>query len=152
MEPSGITAKHDSSPFDPMPALKIPAHGANRQVRFPNAAAAAFGPLFLDPDACREWVIKTLHPAGAKCPACGALQEGNRMQRFWDGGRLQCAKCGKWFTAMTGTFLSGGHSDFRGIFLMALMMGLGIDNKTIAQKCKITPETVRMWRKKFNHA
>ena len=135
-----------------MPAPKIPARGANRHVRFSDAAAAAFGPRFLDPDACRQWVIETLHPNGARCPECKTPVNDGQLPAFWKGGRLQCAACQKWFTALTQTVVSGCHADFRSFFLIAVLIGLGIDNKTIAEKCGITPETVRMWRKKFNHA
>jgi hypothetical protein len=105
---------------------------------------------FFDETRCRDWILKKLHPAGAFCPGCQqAIDDDRRLYHFWNGDRLNCRHCGKYFTALTGKIFSGSHLDFRGLFLLAVLSGSGTSDKTIAVKLNITPESCRLWRLKF---
>lgn len=109
-----------------------------------------FNVNFLDYEFARMWVLKRLHPDGTHCPGCGIPPLSNEfMQRFWQGKRMRCPQCGKYFTALTGTFLSGCHLDFRGVILLAVLLALGIHDKQIAAIVEMSSENVRLWRKKF---
>ena len=113
-------------------------------------AHAAFGPEFLDDGFCRDWVLRRLHPAGVFCPGCGAAIVGdNRLQRFWSGLRLTCPACGKFFTALTGTFLARSQQSFRELVLLAFLLEAGFSNTETARLVRNHPNTVRMWRLKF---
>jgi hypothetical protein len=85
-----------------------------------------FAVEFLAEVFCRYWVIGKLHPDDQmRCPECGANVPDNLLRSFWDAKRIKCDHCGKYFTALTGTFLSGCHFDFREIVLLAFMLALG---------------------------
>lgn len=107
-----------------------------------------FGANFFDRDVCRQWVINRLHASGTNCPECGAAIPEKFHDRFWSGERIKCG-CGKFFTALTGTFLSGCSLDFREVILLAVLLYLGVGNKQIAEFLKMTPESIRLWRQKF---
>ena len=117
----------------------------------PADVAKAFNAEFLVESFCRYWVIEKLHqPKKFLCPECGAAVPENLLRSFWEAKRIECDKCGKWFTALTGTFLSGCHFDFREIVLFVLLIGLGVQDKEIARIMTISAENVRLWRIKFN--
>lgn len=114
------------------------------------AAFAALNAEFFDEEKCREWILKKLHPAGALCPGCKqAINDACRLSHFWNGDRLNCLYCGKYFTALTGQIFSGSHLSFGGLFLLAALSGAGINDKIIAAKLNLTPESCRLWRLKF---
>lgn len=64
--------------------------------------------------------------------------------------RIKCAGCGAMFTAMTGTFLSGTHLQCEEIVLMCMLLSLGVQDKEIARIVRISAESVRLWRHKFD--
>ena len=105
---------------------------------------------FLDECRCREWIISLLHGGRMICPGCGIPVRHTGLRRFWLGKRIQCHACEKFFTALTGTFLSGIHLDFRSIVLLLLLIALGLDNTFIARRLNCNPETVRLWKKKLS--
>ena len=113
----------------------------------------AFDVKYLDAGWCRAWVMERLHqvePFDAnKCPRCGTDIPERQMHSFWDCKRIKCDHCGKYFTALTGTFLSGCHFSFREIVLLAFMLALGVADKQIAATLKISAENVRLWRHRF---
>lgn len=116
----------------------------------PAEAAAAFAPEFLDLDSCRGWILNRIHKNGAFCPGCGSpIQDEQRLSRFWSGKRLSCPACGKKFTGLTGTFLSGSHMEFRALYLLFLSFGQGIGTAEAAKRIGCDPATVRNWRKKI---
>lgn len=116
----------------------------------PAEAAHAFDPEFLDLDACRGWILNRIHKNGAFCPGCGSsIQDEQRLIRFWSGKRLSCPSCGKKFTSLTGTFLSGSHMEFRALFLMFLSFGQGASTADMASRIGCDPATIRNWRKKI---
>jgi len=109
-----------------------------------------FGAEFLDEDFCRVWVLQKLHPEDvACCPQCGEPVREKLLPRFWGGLRLCCNSCGKFFTALTGTFLCGCHLDYTQVILLALFLYLKLPSETIAEKLDVSTETVRLWRQKF---
>ena len=116
----------------------------------PGDVAAAFTPEFLDLDRCREWILNQLHRNGAVCPGCGSsIKDEQRLVRFWSGKRLSCPSCGKKFTALTGTFLSGSSLDFRDIFFLIQALGYGARATDTAKRIGCDPKTVTNWRNKL---
>lgn len=63
---------------------------------------------------------------------------------------MRCGSCGKFFTALTGTFLAGTHMNYREIVLLALFLSLDLPFKKIGQLLEISQETVRLWKMKFD--
>jgi len=103
----------------------------------------------LNNETCKMWITERLHRNEVRCPRCGASLPGRLMYSFWDCKRIKCDKCGKYFTALTGTFLSGCHFSFREIFLLSFLLALGVPDKQIAATLKISAENVRLWKAKF---
>jgi len=109
-----------------------------------------FGATFLDETKCRNWIIAMIHGDGSVfCPGCRAELEGNALRRFWEGKRIRCRACGKYFTALTGTFLAGCHLSFTEIVLFAVFLYFSIPPREIARILRISQETVRLWEIKF---
>ena len=104
---------------------------------------------FINESTCREWILKKLHPAGAYCPGCGVAIPEKSLQRFWMSERVKCCQCEKFFTALTGTFLSGCQLDFREVVLLAILLSPVMPDKTIADILKMSAANVRIWRNKF---
>ena len=104
---------------------------------------------FLNEVVCREWVLKRLHPTGAYCPGCGVAIPEKSLQRFWMSERVKCCQCNKFFTALTGTFLSGCQLDYREVILLAILLSTDMSDKTIAEILNMSAANVRIWRNKF---
>jgi transposase-like protein len=127
----------------------------NKDDRFLSAVSipqiyAAFGAGFLDEEMCRLWVLSSLHEnTSVGCPECGSVLIGTGKKNFWDGKRIRCHHCGKFFTALTGTFLSGCHLGYRTIVLLAVFLSVGMKHDEIARKLGISSEAVRLWNLKF---
>lgn len=115
----------------------------------PADALSVFNAHFMDYEFSRIWILKRLHPDGAHCPGCGADVPENKLQRFWSNGRMACRQCGKYFTALTGTFISGSQLDFRNIILLAVLLALRIPARQIAEMTNMSAENVRLWEIKF---
>jgi len=115
----------------------------------PADALEVFNVNFMDYEFSRIWILKRLHPDGAHCPGCGADVPENKLQRFWSNGRMACRHCGKYFTAMTGTFISGSQFEFRVVYLLAVLLALHIPDRQIAKITNMSAENVRLWRLKF---
>jgi transposase-like protein len=103
---------------------------------------------FLDETTCRLWILKRLHPEGPHCPACGLSVHDRFEHRFWMCARLRCP-CGKYYTALTGTFLSGSQFSFAEIILLAMFFSLRVSDGEIADILDISADNVRLWRHKF---
>ncbi len=115
----------------------------------PSDVREEFTAKFLNESFCREWILRRLHPQGAICPRCElAVDE----QRFWSAKKMKCGNCKKWFTALTGTFLSGCQFNFSEIILLAIFLSLQVPDKKIAKVLDISSENVRLWRHKFEGA
>jgi hypothetical protein len=119
----------------------------------PDNVLKSFNATFLDEAACRTWILKGLHGDNAHCPGCGIIiLDAKRLQHFWFGERLTCQdqpRCKKHFTALTETFFTHCHMTFSEMFLMMFLLGAGFKDRLIAEKLKISQESVRLWRLKF---
>jgi transposase-like protein len=64
----------------------------------------------LDEDACYQFLLDLLHPAGLRCPRCQAA-EGSYTHRYFRQPVLdyRCPRCGRVFNAWTGTPFQGTH-------------------------------------------
>lgn len=125
----------------------------NRKTGFfvPRDVLRAFGANFFDEYTCRHWVLHKIHGDRAFCPSCGTEITGDMAKgRFYSGGRLRCCVCGKHFTALTGTFLNGTHMGFKDLILLSVLLGLDLEVKKIADFLGRNPETVRLWKHKFD--
>ncbi|MEN6623625.1 MAG: hypothetical protein ABFD50_19025 [Smithella sp.] len=109
----------------------------------------SFNADFLDEDRCRVWIMWLLHRDITQCPKCGEEIPQHLWRSFWICNRIRCSHCHTYFTALTGTFLSGCHMKFREIILLSFMLSLGASDKAIAETLKISAENVRLWRLKF---
>jgi transposase-like protein len=110
----------------------------------------------LDEPWCRLWILKRLHRRDPRCPGCDVPVPEKSLQRFWLGARIRCDACGKFFTALTDTFLSGCHLSYQEIVLLGFLLAMdshsmnGISDKQIAELLEISAEAVRIWRHKFS--
>lgn len=137
-------------------------------VFLPDQVLAAFNANYLDADACRLWILERIHGKTPACLKCYQPIKSRQLERFLSGGRLKCGHCQGWISATSGTFLAGcqlilkksrekasaaesekGANDFRPLFLMAVLLAVGLDDKKIAAAVKVDPETVRLRRRFF---
>ena len=116
--------------------------------------ADAFSAEVLDEDTCRRLILETLHPSGAHCPGCGKpIRDETTLKNFWACDRATCKECGRWFTAVTSTFMQSARLNFKEIVLLALLaefLESGIDIRDIANRVGVSPETVRHWIRRFD--
>ena len=103
----------------------------------------------LDPDHCREWLIDWLHPDGAACPKCGYVPKRRAAARWRKGTRVCCYDCKTYYSAWSGTILSGAHMGPVALVLMFYLMGLGLPEKVIAARLQVSPDTIKLWRNKI---
>jgi transposase-like protein len=104
---------------------------------------------FFDEQYCRMWILSLLYSDYPLCPECGMKIPKSKLQRFWNCQRIRCGNCGKFFTALTGTFLSGCHMDFRKLILLAIFLECSFPTKEIAERLHVSAETIRIWKNKF---
>lgn len=120
---------------------------------WPDRAFQALNASFLDEDECTRWIIRELHSPVIKCPRCSMIiLDPQRLRRFWSVERLKCERCGAFFTALTGTVLSGCHMSLIEIYLMLVLLGLGVKDKIIADRLNVSQESIRLWRKKLTRS
>ena len=128
--------------------VDLPASGTRSFT--PGDVGREFGAGFLDEGVCRWWILKKIHGDGQiTCPECHVPLTDVALRRFWEGNRIRCRACGKYFTALTKTFLSGCHMNFREIVLLADFLHHNYPAREIARILRISPETVRLWEIKF---
>lgn len=113
------------------------------------AIAAAFSPDIFDEAACRARVLLKLHPDGALCPACGLALDGLTEKSFWAGRRCECGRCGRWFSARSGTFLDNAHLSYAQIIIIAALLREGLHPARIAAFAGVSADTVRIWSMRF---
>ena len=105
-------------------------------------------PGLLNPQACRDWLISRLHPAGPVCPVCGqALADPRAGRRFAALRLVKCEACQARFTAFTGTIFSGAQIPPEDITLMLLLFKLGERDTGIAAVLDLNKSTVNRWRR-----
>jgi len=111
-------------------------------------ATVALG--LLEERECREWLLREIHTFGPCCPGCGAELVSERQRAsWWAGRRVCCKRCGKYFSAVTGTVLNKMGLSYRQAFLLLLGLDLNLDLKVIAGLCHCHRDTVRLWRDKL---
>lgn len=117
----------------------------------PDQVAAAFDDSFLDLVTCRQWLFERIHEKhGAGCPFCNTtVNPGKATITFWVGGRVCCSGCKKYFTARTNTILAGTDLEDSTIFCLAVLLGLGMTEKEVAERLDLDRGTVRQWREKL---
>lgn len=116
----------------------------------PSDVLRVFNAEFLDEGKCRVWIMWLLHRDETVCPGCRSPIADQLLQSFWRCKRIHCDSCGKYFTALTGTFLSGCHFSFREVVLLVWLLALGVQDKQIAATLRISVESIRLWKLKFN--
>jgi len=140
MEQSGNSAINANSPYP----------GSDTRAFRTGDVCRHYVARFLDVETCRAWIIDRLHPQCPVCPGCSKLiVSGTSLRSFRLGARVRCSNCGKFFTALTGTFLSGGHLSFSGVVLMAILIESGATDANIARLMEMSVEGVRSWRGRF---
>ncbi len=128
---------------------RIDAPGRCERAFMPADVLREFRAEILDEPWCRLWILKRLHGDLPRCPGCAVSIPEKSLQRFWMGARVRCDACGKFFTALTDTFLSGCHLSFQEVVMLAFMLSIEVPDKRIAELIEISAEAVRIWRHKF---
>lgn len=105
---------------------------------------------WLDEMTCRMWVLLRLHHRGASCPGCGSPIGENQRPAFSAFNRIRCRNCGKYFNALSGTFLSGVKTDLRRVVMMAYLIGLGLPDTMIAKRMGVDRSLVWRYRQRFD--
>lgn len=103
----------------------------------------------LEEEACRQFLIRRVHPTGAKCPVCRTSIDGRQAETFNARGRVHCNSCGRWFGYRTETIFSGTTLNDRQIFLLLLLLANNCPTAKIAASCKVSEETVLSWKHKL---
>ena len=122
---------------------------ARRRAVLPENVLMEFRAELLDEVWCRMFILKRLHGEDPRCPECSGTIQEKSLQRFWLGERVRCEVCGKFFTALTGTFLSGSHLSFQEIILLMFLLQIHVPDKQVAEVIEVSVEAVRIWRHKF---
>lgn len=150
MEALKIDARNTCEMVGDISAATVDPVGNGPRSFTPRDVGREFGAGFLDEGVCRWWILKKIHGDGEiTCPKCHAPLFSVALRRFWEGLRICCRSCGKFFTARTGTFLDGCHMNFREIILLADFLHHDYPAREIARILKISAETVRLWEIKF---
>jgi len=111
--------------------------------------AIAAGVDLLNPDFCRVFLMRRLHPVGGCCPVCRLSLYGLQNETFKAGGRVHCNDCGRWFTWRTDSILQGSTADERQIFLLVFLTSLQTPVLEISAACQLSTDTVRVWQRRF---
>ena len=115
-------------------------------------AGARFNSGMLDWAQTAHWMIDQLHADGKRCPHCGiGIVDETRMQRWYQGERIKCSStdCGRFYTSLTNTELSGSTLDPRELYLLKCLIEWKVAPATIVTIIPINKETVARWEKRF---
>jgi hypothetical protein len=119
----------------------------------PLAILEAIGEAWLDSHSCQGWLLQQLHPTGPHCRWCGQAFASPAQVVTWQaGGRLHCQACSRWCTPTTNTGLHKSGLTPRRYVLLCLLALAGLDDRAIAQRLEVHPETVRRWRHRWQEA
>ena len=116
------------------------------------AAGALFNSEMLEWAKTAHWMIDQFHSDGKRCPHCGVeIADEARLQRWYRGERIKCSStgCGRFYTSLTNTVLSGSTLDPRELFLLKCLLEWGVAAGTIVTIIPINKETVERWKKRF---
>lgn len=103
----------------------------------------------LDADYCRFLIYRWLHPDGVRCPHCGA--DGSPYSSRLNAGLRALCLCGKWYSAVSGTWLSGCKLDPRKVYMLAFLVREGFSDSRIAEITDMDRSTVWAWRRKLEN-
>jgi predicted RNA-binding Zn-ribbon protein involved in translation (DUF1610 family) len=107
--------------------------------------------LYFDEDLCRSWILNRIHGVDIDCPACGFVPQGKMQRNLWLSKRVNCPACGKHFSAVTATFLSGTEFSFAEVYFLGLLLAFGRPVLEIVRVLDTDPGTVRLWKRKFEN-
>lgn len=120
---------------------------------FVQAALASLTPEMLDIGNVTRWLLEQLHPSGPACPECGiSITSRFGLQNWYDLKRVKCQNCGNHSTAAAGTILASTPLDVRQIYMMAILIGAGVDRRKIASMFNTRLQTVQAWDDRFSKA
>lgn len=106
----------------------------------------------LNPQACRDWLFRQLHPTGPNCPSCNQpIDDPRAIRRFFAGRAIQCDGCDTRFSATTGTIFSGAQMFPEDIAAMLVLFGMGQRDTDIAAALDLNRSTVSRWRRALNN-
>lgn len=94
---------------------------------------------------CYDYLLRTLHPDGIKCPRCGCplpvdqSPHDRRRDPIFD---YRCRTCAAVFNLFTGTIWSGTHYDCKTIALVMRGFVQGIPTLHLAQELDLDYETL----------
>lgn len=101
---------------------------------------------------CHDYLLRTLHPDGMKCPGCGcplppeqAPHDRSRDPIF----DYRCRKCGAVFNLFTKTIWAGTHYDCKTIVLVMRGFAQGVPTLHLAQELHLDYETLLNRRHKI---
>lgn len=113
----------------------------------PALLLADLGPDLLNATGCLNWLLRVIHGDRATCPECGhEIQSERQLTAFREMRRVCCKQCNRWFDCKTGTILQATTLPPRRIVLLALLLGIGLPVREIADRIGIHETTVRDWR------
>jgi transposase-like protein len=115
----------------------------------PSVALNDFSVKFFNYFECHDWVMKKLHPDGFFCIHCGHRFDEETSKNLYQLKRVLCRNCKKYYSAKMGTILHHAWVSPAEVFIMAVLMALGIDNERIAKIINIHPDSIRLWRLRF---
>ncbi|EFL50931.1 conserved hypothetical protein [Solidesulfovibrio fructosivorans JJ]] len=108
-------------------------------------------PGLLNPQACRDWLFRQLHPTGPACPSCNRTIEDSRaVRRFFAGRIISCDACDTRFGPITGTIFSGTQMFAEDLAAMLVLFGMGQRDADIASALDLHRATVSRWRRTLN--
>lgn len=123
---------------------------ANLSRGIPQEAREQLAAEFLDDTRCRQWFLNRYYPDGLCCPDCGAAVVSERSRAtFIDLRRFTCGVCGSQPKATKGTVLQDSPFTPRELFLLAVLIDFGVDDREIARILRISRETAASWRDKL---
>ena len=115
---------------------------------FADDARARLSAEFLNPARCLQWFLERYYPDGFHCPDCGAPVSEKTLPSFLELKRFTCC-CGKQPRATNGTVLQGTTFTPAELYLLALLISFGTDDKEIARVLSISTATATAWREKL---
>lgn len=125
----------------------------SRTVKFPagvpNDVRGILSAEFLSGPRCLQWFLERYYPEGYHCPDCGAPVTEKTLPSFLELKRFTCCGCGKQPRATNGTVLQGSTFTPAELYLLALLISFGTDDKEIARVLSISTATATAWREKL---
>jgi transposase-like protein len=99
----------------------------------------------LDEDICEVWLMKYLHPHGARCQKCGAgIDDARRFHRLSRSGIqvYRCKRCHTPFSVYSGTVFAGKHLRPSQVVMLLRGVCKGEPTATLAREIGLARQTV----------